>query len=165
MKKFLITAAVVVMVNSVWAHGIEQHGQMPSNMPQSMMAEQYPWGIMGKSSEVDREIRVSMTDNMRFTPDQITVKLNETIRFVVQNDGKVLHEFVLGTPDELQKHAEMMKRFPNMAHDEPYMAHVEPGKEAGVVWTFNRPGEFEFACLLPGHFEAGMRGKIVVQPQ
>ena len=164
MEKFVITAALWVMANGAWAHGTQQHGQVPSGMTQSMVAEQYPWGIMGQPDAVVREIRVSMTDNMRFTPDRITVKLNETIRFVIQNDGKVLHEFVLGTPDELQKHAEMMKRFPNMAHDEPYMAHVDPGKEAEVVWTFNRPGTFEFGCLLPGHFEAGMIGQIVVQP-
>ncbi|MCD8515766.1 MAG: cupredoxin family protein [Burkholderiaceae bacterium] len=164
MKKFPAVLALCLLPAVVWAHGTEQHGQMQSTMSQHMMAEQHPWGMMGNPENVDREIRISMTDNMRFTPDQISVKLNETIRFVVENNGKVLHEFVLGTPDELQKHAEMMKRFPNMAHDEPYMAHVDPARQGEVVWTFNQPGEFEFACLLPGHFEAGMKGQIVVQP-
>ena len=73
-----------------------------------------------------------------------------------------MHEFVLGTRKELEEHAELMKKFPDMEHDEPYMAHVAPGKTAEMIWHFNRVGEFEFACLLPGHFEAGMVGKIRV---
>ena len=164
MKKLLITSFAAVVSTAVLAHGTEQHGQMQSGMSHQMMAEQHPWGMMGSPDAVDRDIQISMADNMRFTPEQITVKLNETVRFVVDNDGKVLHEFVIGTPDELQKHAELMKKFPNMAHDEPYMAHVDPSKRGEVIWTFNQPGEFEFVCLLPGHFEAGMIGRIVVQP-
>jgi uncharacterized cupredoxin-like copper-binding protein len=103
-----------------------------------------------------------MTDNMRFTPDRIDVKLGETVRFVVVNAGQVMHEFVLGTKKELDEHAAQMKKFPNMEHDEPYMTHVAPGKKGEIVWTFNRAGEFDFACLLPGHYEAGMVGKIKV---
>jgi uncharacterized cupredoxin-like copper-binding protein len=49
-----------------------------------------------------------------------------------------------------------------MEHDEPHMAHVKPGKSESLVWTFNKPGEFDFACLIAGHFEAGMVGKIKV---
>ena len=101
--------------------------------------------------------------DMRFTPADITVKANETLRFVVNNNGVLLREIVIGTPVELQKHAVMMEKFPNMVHDEPYMAHVDPGKQGVVVWNFNRPGEFEFACLLPGHYQAGMKGKITVK--
>lgn len=164
MTKPLTGLLALLFSSAVWAHGTQEHGQMQSSMSQQMMAEQHDWGIMGQSEEVDREVRISMTDNMRFTPEQITVKLNETVRFVVDNDGKVLHEFVLGTPEELEHHAQMMKRFPNMMHDEPYMAHVDPAKRGEVVWTFNRAGEFEFACLLPGHFEAGMKGRLVVEP-
>lgn len=163
MKTLAIATIALFAAGAAWAHGTAQHGQMQSTMPDHMMAEQHAWGMMGKADAVDREIRVSMSDNMRFAPEQFTVKLNETVRFVVDNDGKVLHEFVIGTPGELQKHAEMMNKFPNMVHDEPYMAHVDPAKQGEVVWMFNRPGEFEFACLLPGHFEAGMRGRIVVQ--
>lgn len=164
MTKLLIAAATLFAANIAWAHGNEQHSQMQSGTAHHTMAEQHPWGMMGNPNAVDREIRVSMSDTMRFAPEQITVKLNETVRFVVDNDGKVLHEFVLGTSDEIRKHAEVMKRFPNMAHDEPYMAHVDPSRQGEVIWSFNRVGEFEYACLLPGHFEAGMRGRIVVQP-
>lgn len=68
----------------------------------------------------------------------------------------------IGTKKELDEHAAIMKKFPNMKHDETNMAHVDPGKKADLVWTFNRAGEFDFACLLPGHYEAGMRGKVNV---
>ena len=64
---------------------------------------------------------------------------------------------------QLKVHAEMMKKHPGMEHDEPYMAHVPPGKTGEIVWTFNRAGTFEFACLMAGHFEAGMIGRITVQ--
>ena len=109
-----------------------------------------------------RTIEIRMTDNMRFTPDTIEIRQGETIRFRHMNKGTVMHEFVLGTRAELDEHAALMKKFPNMEHDEPYMAHVPPGTQREIVWTFNRPGEFDFACLLPGHYEAGMVGKIKV---
>lgn len=152
-----------VLTSNAFAHGPSGHGSATASAIQSASDEQYAWGKMGRSNEVKREIVISMTDNMRFTPDRINIRLGETVRFLVRNDGKVLHEFVLGTPDELLKHAELMLKFPNMAHDEPYMAHVDPGQQGDVLWQFNRPGEFDFACLLPGHFQAGMVGKILVQ--
>ena len=103
-----------------------------------------------------------MGDNMRFTPDRIDVRRGETLRFRVQNAGKEMHEFVIGTKAENAKHAEMMIKHPNMEHDEPYMAHVSPGKTGEIVWTFNRAGTFEFACLIAGHYSAGMVGTINV---
>jgi len=84
------------------------------------------------------------------------------VRFRVKNHGKAMHEFVIGTKAENAKHAELMIKFPNMEHDEPYMAHVAPGKTGEIVWTFNRAGTFEFACLIAGHYAAGMVGTIHV---
>jgi uncharacterized cupredoxin-like copper-binding protein len=81
---------------------------------------------------------------------------------VHRNRGKVMPEFVLGTRQDLEEHAALMVRFPDMEHDEPYMAHVGPGKTGEIVWTFNRAGEFDFACLIPGHYQAGMVGKVRV---
>lgn len=103
-----------------------------------------------------------MADNMRFTPERIEVRQGETLKFAVRNTGKVMHEFVIGTRPENAKHAELMVRFPNMEHDEPYMAHVPPGKAGEIVWTFNRTGELEFACLIAGHCQGGMVGTIQV---
>jgi uncharacterized cupredoxin-like copper-binding protein len=103
-----------------------------------------------------------MTDAMRFTPDRIEVRQGDTVRFVVRNTGKVMHEFVIGTRKELDGHAALMVKFPDMEHDEPYMAHVAPGQTGEIVWTFNRAGDFDFACLIAGHFQAGMVGRIQV---
>jgi uncharacterized cupredoxin-like copper-binding protein len=124
--------------------------------------EQTAWGIAAPSHGTHRVIRVDMADSMSFTPKLIKVKLGERIRFMIRNKGQVLHEFVMGTAEDLAAHAELMKRFPDMEHDEPYMAHVAAGKTAQIDWAFNRVGEFDFACLMPGHFEAGMVGRIVV---
>ena len=87
------------------------------------------------------------------------------MRLRAVNAGAVMHEIVIGTPQELAEHAALMKKFPAMQHDEPYMAHVPPGKQGDIVWLFNRPGDFEFACLIAGHFEAGMRGTLRVTPK
>jgi uncharacterized cupredoxin-like copper-binding protein len=91
------------------------------------------------------------------------VSEGDTLRLRAVNAGRVMHEIVIGTPEELMAHAELMKKHPGMEHDEPYMAHVSPGKRGDIVWTFNRAGDFEFACLIPGHFEAGMRGTVRVR--
>ena len=101
---------------------------------------------------------------MRFTPARLEVREGETVRFVVRNDGRTMHEFVIGTKAENDAHAALMMKFPDMEHDEPWMAHVPPGQAGEIVWTFNRAGEFDFACLIAGHYQAGMVGKIVVAP-
>ena len=138
------------------------HGEAEHTAAGPVKKEQKPWGIAGDAKAAKRTIEIRMTDNMRFTPDTIEIRQGETIRFRHMNKGTVMHEFVLGTRAELDEHAALMKKFPNMEHDEPYMAHVPPGKQGEIVWTFNRPGEFDFACLLPGHYEAGMVGRIRV---
>lgn len=142
----------------------QAHGDKHAASTGPVVKEQKPWGIAADAAQARRTVEIRMGDDMRFTPSHIEVRLGETLRLRTSNRGKVMHEIVLGTREELMAHAEMMKKFPNMEHDEPYMAHVAPGKRGDVVWTFNRPGDFEFACLIPGHFEAGMRGTIRVQP-
>jgi uncharacterized cupredoxin-like copper-binding protein len=148
---------------TAWAHGSAGHGG--TNPGSAAPApEQKAWGIAGDPRQVRRTITVTMRDTMRFAPDLIEVREGETVRLVVRNAGRVMHELVIGTREELQAHAALMVKFPNMAHDEPYMAHVSPGRQGSLVWTFNRPGDFEFACLVAGHFEAGMIGRIRVLP-
>jgi len=156
---FIAVAAVLALsTGSAWSHGNESHSK--SSAP--VRKEQKPWGIAGDTKSAKRTIEVSMTDNMRFSPDRVQVKQGETVRFVIKNSGNVMHEFVIGTKKELDEHAALMMKFPNMEHDEPYMAHVEPGKSGEIVWTFNRAGDFDFACLIAGHYQAGMVGKISV---
>lgn len=141
------------------AHSGQTH-KAKDNVPISM--EEHAFGKQGDPKKVTRTIAIDMDDTMRFGPADITVKEGEIIRFVVKNNGKMMHEMVIGTMDELKEHGEMMKKHPGMEHDEPYMSHVSPGKKDELVWHFTRAGEFYYACLIPGHFEAGMIGKIKV---
>jgi len=122
------------------------------------------FGRKGDPNKVSRTIELDMSDAMRFAPAQLLVKQGETVRFRLKNSGKVMHEMVLGTMHELKQHAEMMKQHPGMHHAEPSMVHVGPGKTGVLVWQFTGAGEFHYACLFPGHFEAGMVGSIKVAP-
>ena len=138
------------------------HTDKPHAKKGPTVKEQKDWGIAGDAKNAKRSIEVGMADTMRFTPNRIDVRLGETVKFVVRNSGKQMHEFVIGTQAENARHAALMLKFPNMEHDEPYMAHVGPGKTGEIVWTFNRAGEFEFACLIAGHYQGGMVGTIQV---
>lgn len=154
----LLAAPLLVLAGRVaQAHGSSHGAPAPAAAP-----EQKPWGIAGDPQQVRRTLEVTLRDTMRFEPDRITVKLGETWRLRVRNAGAVLHEFVIGTPEDNRQHAELMMKFPDMQHDEPWMAHVPPGGTGEVVWLFNRPGQFEFACLIAGHYQAGMTGLITV---
>lgn len=141
------------------AHGDAAHRERKAGR---VVREQQEWGIAGEMKAVRRTIPIVMSDDMRFSPDRIEVKLGETVRFTHRNVGKVMHEMVIGTPAALAEHAALMEKFPDMEHDEPWMAHVAPGGTGEIVWRFNRAGAFEFACLIPGHYQAGMRGSIAV---
>ncbi len=125
--------------------------------------EDTAFGREGNPRKVSRTIKVDMADTMRFTPADVTVKRGETVRFVIHNEGKQLHEMVLGTTQALKEHAELMKRFPEMEHADPNMAHVKPGATGEIVWQFTKAGAFQFACLQPGHYESGMVGKVAVK--
>ncbi|WP_278533424.1 cupredoxin domain-containing protein [Delftia acidovorans] len=155
----LLATALLAGPAAVFAHGSEAHDDAPKA---AAVKEQKPWGIAGDASAARRTITLDMGDNMRFTPERISVKRGETVRLRVANKGQVMHEIVLGTPASLDEHAQMMLKFPTMEHGEPYMAHVSPGKSGDLVWNFNREGSFDFACLIPGHYQAGMRGTITV---
>jgi uncharacterized cupredoxin-like copper-binding protein len=155
----LIAAAGAMPV----AQAHEAHKKTGGAKPAAISTEEKAFGRQGDPKRATRTIQVDMSDRMRFTPDAISVSQGEIVRFVVRNSGKVMHEFVLGTLAELKEHAELMKKFPNMEHDEPYMAHVSPGKTETIVWQFTKAGEFHFGCLLPGHFEAGMVGRLNVK--
>ncbi|MEO8158431.1 MAG: cupredoxin family protein [Betaproteobacteria bacterium] len=120
-------------------------------------------GEPGNPDKVSRTIEVRMSDAMRFSPSSIKVKRGETIKFVLTNTGRVKHEMVLGSIEELREHAALMQKFPDMEHADPNMVTVEPGKTGELVWRFTRAGTFDFACLQPGHFEAGMVGKVSVK--
>ena len=119
-------------------------------------------GKPGDAKKVSRTIAITMSDSMRFSPASVSAKKGETIRFVLKNEGKLKHEMVLGTIEELKEHAALMVKFPQMEHADPNQASVEPGKTGELIWQFTKAGTFDFACLQAGHYEAGMKGQVVV---
>jgi uncharacterized cupredoxin-like copper-binding protein len=131
---------------------------------QALAHEETAFGRSADPRKATRTVRVEMSDAMRFQPAEIRVRRGELIRFVAVNRGKVMHEMVIGTLQDLKQHAALMREHPHMEHDEPHMTHVAPGKRGEIGWQFTRAGEFYYACLIPGHFEAGMIGKVTVTP-
>lgn len=158
------TAVLVVALLSVGINvQAQEHSHGHNDATTTVKKQQTEWGIAGDPKAVTRTIQISMTDNMRFTPDKIDVKQGDVVKFVLTNDGKLLHEFVIGTKPVLDKLAALVAKSPDeVDHERSDRIHVEPGKVGKVVWNFNRVGAFDFACLLPGHYQAGMVGKINV---
>ena len=158
---FSIFTVLAIAGGAAYAHEQKPHAKKQSK---AISTEETAFGREGDPKKVSRTINVDMSDKMRFAPAELTIKRGETVRFRVKNSGQVLHEMVLGTMEDLKAHAEMMRKHPGMEHDEPYMAHVAPGKAETMIWQFTKAGEFHYGCLVPGHFEAGMIGKVVVKP-
>lgn len=119
-------------------------------------------GKPGKLSQVRHTIKIDMADSMRFDPAHITVKQGDTVRFVVKNSGKIKHELILGTLKALREHGESMKNSPDMAHIEANMISVDAGQSGELIWQFTQAGKIHFACLQPGHYDAGMTGTVQV---
>lgn len=166
MNKLLVGAALLAMLASqALAHGKGDHEPAGTVLPPNLDMVETAFGHTGDPQSVDRTVDITATDEFVFEPPVIRVSKGETVRIRLANVGETLHELVIGTAQDLQKHAELMERFPYMEHADPFMAHADAGQTAQIVWTFSRPGRFEFGCLIPGHFEAGMRGVIEVANQ
>lgn len=120
------------------------------------------FGQPGLAKNVTRTVAIALTDAMRFTPSSMSVRRGETVRFRLTNGGKLPHEFVLGTKQELDEHAAMMRQMPDMVHTDANSARLAPGQSAEIVWQFSTSGTFLYACLVPGHWEAGMQGSVAV---
>ena len=156
----LVVALAFAVSGTALAHGDKAHAPKEKK---AISTEEKAFGREGDPKKATRTVKVDMNDKMRFSPDTLEIKRGEVVRFEVKNSGKAMHEMVLGTMEDLKQHAELMRKHPGMEHDEPYMAHVAPGKTERIVWHFTKSGEFYYGCLIPGHFEAGMIGKIVVR--
>lgn len=160
----LLTAlAAFLGAGAAHAHGDAAHGKTKTKAIDVAAWPESAYGRPALDKQAQRTVRISMTDRMRFVPDRIEIKRGETVRLIVSNDGKAMHEVVIGTEQELREHAELMMKFPDMEHDAPNMAHVAPGRRENIAWEFTQRGEFRFACLMPGHYQAGMVGTIVVR--
>ena len=171
MKKFVITASAALFAVGSFAHGDEDHAASAAkagaktgdgHVHSHGHGDADAIGVAGQAAKVTRTVSVDMTDAMRFTPTSISAKQGETLRFTVKNSGQVKHEFVLGTQKELKEHYELMKKFPEMEHSDPNMVTVAAGKTGEVIWRFTKAGKIDFACLQPGHYDAGMKGAVNV---
>jgi uncharacterized cupredoxin-like copper-binding protein len=123
-------------------------------------------GEPGNPKKKARVVVVKMNEGdgkMMFVPDRIEIKRGEQIRFVLENVGELDHEFVLASAQENVKHAEEMKKNPDMEHDDPNARRLKPKTKSEIVWRFTKRGTFEYGCLIPGHREAGMIGTITVK--
>ena len=170
----LMLAALALTPIAATAHDDAHQGMMHGMMPGMMHGKAESGhsgdsghaqgvGKAGDPKKISRTIQVLMSDDMKFTPAKVNVKRGETIRFVVRNAGQTKHEMVIGSMAELKEHAESMRKMPGMEHDEPNQVTLDAGKSGELVWHFTKAGAVDFACLQPGHFEAGMMGKVSVK--
>jgi uncharacterized cupredoxin-like copper-binding protein len=153
MKRTIVSATCIVMLSGVGAPGHSHDAGFSAGEP-------------GNPKRPARVVQVVMREGdgkMLFIPDRVEVKRGEQIRFVLRNNGELEHEFVLATAEENLKHAEEMKKHPDMEHDDPNAKRVKPKKRDELIWRFTKRGTFEFGCLIPGHREAGMLGTVVVK--
>ena len=128
--------------------------------------EHFAAGEPGDPKKPFRIVRVTMLEDgkkMLFEPAVVDVRLGEQVRFEIFNEGSWNHEFVLATQAANQKHAELMKKFPDMEHDDPNALRLSPFASGAILWKFTKRGAFEYACLIPGHREAGMHGEVIVK--
>lgn len=124
------------------------------------------YGKPGDPKKPARLVQVVMSERdgkMSFIPDRVEVRRGEQIKLALRNNGELDHELVLATLEENLKHAIEMQKNPDMEHDDPNAKRLMPKKTGEIVWQFTKAGEFDFSCLIPGHREAGMTGKIIVK--
>ena len=175
-KTYIVAALTLILSSGAYAAGKHGGGHGHGGGQSAGIGEP------GKASEAKRTIEVVMTDN-RYAPERISIKKGETIRFVIKNKGEFVHEFNIGTAAMHAKHQKemavmfehgmvevdkihhdkMKMKMPNgqtMEHDDPNSVLLEPGKNTELVWKFSADARLEFACNLPGHYDAGMVGDI-----
>jgi uncharacterized cupredoxin-like copper-binding protein len=149
----IVALTIIGFASAAMAHGDEKH---------------FSSGEPGKTDAKSRTVEIIIKEGdgtMSYAPDQIDVKRGEQIRFVIKNEGALKHEFMLATVKENAEHGKLMERFPDMEHEDPNGKTLEAGKSSEILWKFTKAGTFEFACLIPGHHQAGMHGLVVVKQQ
>lgn len=147
----LATAALTfggLLPEQAWAHGTFAAGS--------------PGDPKKKVARTIEIIAREADGKMSYTPDKIEVRRGEQIRFVIKNEGELAHEFLLDSFEGNAKHKIQMEKNPTMEHDEPNGTRIETKKASEILWIFDKAGSFEFACLIPGHYEAGMKGVVTV---
>ena len=129
-------------------------------------AVEVAYGRPGHPTKGSRVVQVFMKETesgMAFAPERIEVAKGEQIQFVLRNGGELDHELVIGTVEANRVHAAAMAAHPDMAHEDPNAKRLRPKTSSVLRWQFTEAGTFEYACLIPGHREAGMVGTVVVK--
>ncbi|KAA9008848.1 cupredoxin domain-containing protein [Histidinibacterium aquaticum] len=155
MKAYTLASVLILVAGSAFAAGSGDHSH----------DEGLAVGQPGNAAEVDRTVEIEMmeTDSgMAFEPSELEVEEGETIRFAVTNTGYLEHEIVFGTEESNLAHMAEMAGMDQMDHDDPNALSLAPEEEGELIWTFSNAGTFQFACLIPGHMQAGMHGPITV---
>ena len=164
MVRWLAVLALLVLGSGAWAHDDADMAGM--NMGHEAQAIVY--GGPAKAAEATRTVAITMAD-ISFTPTLVQVKKGEVVRFVVKNTGQIAHEFSIGDAASQAAHLAMMEKAMESGKEVHHvhatnLVSVDPGKTRELTWRFSDAGTFEYDCNMPGHFEAGMTGKIVVGP-
>jgi uncharacterized cupredoxin-like copper-binding protein len=162
-SKITTTASVVCLVAALAAAGPALAGKGAKGHGHG---DETAYGMPGNPKKKSRTVEISMNEGdgtMSFVPKLINVKKGEQIRFKIKNTGELDHEIVVATLAENLKHAKEMERFPDMEHVDANARRLKPKASGEMVWRFTKAGEFDMSCLIPGHREAGMTGKVIVK--
>lgn len=172
MLKILLAAVFTTLIPPCMAmtlkvseSSVHQHQGIDTLSMDTESVADVPFGLEGNPKNVTRTITIEMSDKMRYAPSTLSIQRGETIRLVIKNTGKRAHQIVVGTMYMLKKHRKNMLDGSGMEHDSPFMFYLEPGQQDELVWEFTEGGTFYYGCLIPGHSEAGMLGKIQVSSQ
>ncbi len=155
----LLAALAVIAPDLSWAH----EGEHEKAAAQS--AGTFAAGEPGDAAKPFRVIDLRMLEGdgkMNYSAAKVDVKLGEQIKFMLTNTGALDHEFMLDSIEHNAKHKIAMAKNPEMIHDDPNGKRLQPNGSSEILWRFTKSGTFEFACLIPGHYEAGMHGVVVV---
>jgi uncharacterized cupredoxin-like copper-binding protein len=159
MKRMMIAAMMMAIVpGAALAGGSHSGGHGEAGMIEI--------GKPGEKSKVKRTVQIAMKEmddgGMVFEPSSLSIKEGETVRLKFTNKGEIDHEFVMDVQEGIMEHKALMEKFPEMEHADPNSIKLAPGATGEIIWTFAKAGDFGFACLMPGHYDSGMKGDISV---
>lgn len=154
-KTLMLTTALLAFPVSAFAAGTHEGGH-----------DEYPIGMKGEKSKAKRTMNITMRETedgkMLIEPKVLMFRKGETVILNFTNKGEADHEFVMDTEEGVQEHKLVMEKNPDMEHADDNSLRLKPGEKGQIIWTFSKDGKYSFACLIPGHYEAGMHGKIQV---
>ena len=160
--RYALTPLLVMMMGATAAQAVLSHQPAKATSAMAAATQETEYGMPGNAKDARRIVEIRLLDTMRIEPARLRVTQGQTVRLRIRNSGVVPHEFVLGTEKEIAEHRDMMRTMPTMKSADANAASVAPGGTAELVWRFSRPGMFLYACLIPGHWEAGMQGTVTV---